>query len=311
MLLNELDQAFTEHGIETRIAFIAYLDLLWTPQEQRLANPDRFVLLFAPISRSYSQSYNLDTSDVVLPPYERNQLQFPRDIAENLAHLERWQQLFAGDAFTYEYYFMWDHYFDPAYYEAAKVLHADVRKLKQAGLHGVISDQTQRAYFPTGFGMYVLARSLWDDGEDFGVLAQDYFATLGPDGPQCQAYMARLSQLFDPPYLRGDKGDSPLTDRMAAQKLAQIPGVIRDFAPVIERNLKAADPCTAKSWEYLAYHAEIATLLAQAWQAKAENKPAQAHEIWERASEWAQINEDALQPVLDVYEFTRTLGRQF
>ena len=63
MLLNEMDAAFTAHGIATKIVFIVYLDLLWPPEAERFANPDRFILLlFAPISRSYSRSYDLETT---------------------------------------------------------------------------------------------------------------------------------------------------------------------------------------------------------------------------------------------------------
>jgi hypothetical protein len=329
-LLNEMDAAFAQHGMDTKIAFVVYLDLLWPPQSERFSNPDRFVLLFAPISRMYSRSYDLDTSTVRLAPYERNRLSFPADITANLAYLERWQAQFAGDAFTYEYYFMWDHYFDPAYYGTARVLSEDIKTLNLAGLHGMISDQTQRAYFPTGFGMYVMAKTLWDDDAQFEALADEYFASaFGPDGEACREYMARLSSLFDPPYLRGDvidgRGDSDAGDshiwlleggqavlsQQASRKLGQIPAVIDAFKPVIERNLQIKDGCWAKSWEYLSFHSEIARSLALAFKARAEGKRSLARAHWEAASDFVQRNEDALQPVLDVFEFIRTLGHLF
>lgn len=329
-LLNEMDAAFAQHDIDIKIAFIAYLDLLWPPQREQFDNPDRFVLLFAPISRTYSRSYDLDTSGVTLAPYERNKLSFPSDIAENLAYLERWQDRFAGDAFTYEYYFMWDHYFDPAYYTAAQVLSEDLKKLKQVGLNGMISDQTQRAYFPTGFGMYVMAKTLWDDDAEFEALAGDYFpSAFGPDGDACREYMAHLSSLFDPSYLRGDvidgdevsdqddshtrflDGGRSARSRQASHKLDQIPAVVDGFRPIIERNLQAPDTCWLQSWTYLSHHSEIATMLALAFKARAEGDREQARAHWEAVSDYVQRNEDALQPALDVFEFVRTLGRQF
>ena len=328
MTLNAMDEAFTQAGLTTRIAFIAYLDLLWAPRKARLRHPDRFSLLFAPISRTYSRSYDLDTSGITLPPFERNKLKFPANIAENLAHLKEWQKLFDGDSFTYEYYFMWDHYFDPAYYETAKILHADVRKLRQAGLNGIISDQTQRSFFPTGFGMWVMAKTLWDENVTFEALARDYFdAAFGPDGEACRAYMARLSELFDPPYLRGDKsaiqgeekdlhvwilaGARADANAEAAARLGEIPGVIAAFRPVIERNLSAADACHAKSWAYLAAHADLATLLALAFKARAEGHLEEARHQWERTADLAWRSEDALQPVFDTFVFTLTLGSRF
>jgi hypothetical protein len=326
-----MDAALTKQGIDCRIAFIAYLDLLWAPQRARFVNPDRFVLLFAPISRSYSKPYGVDTAGVTLAPYRRNELTFPADISENLAYLERWQEVFAGDAFTYEYYFMWDHYFDLPYYETARVVHEDVKRLKRVGLNGIVSDQTQRAYFPTGFGMYVLAKTLWDDGAAFDDLAKAYFeASFGSaEGERVREYLAHLSALFDPPYLRGDvidgqeiseRGDShtwvlhggqPVLSRQAAHKLGQIPKVIDAFEPVIERNRGTEDACRAQSWAYLALHAEMAKMLARALKARAEGNRDVARAEWKELADWTQRHEDAVQPVLDVYEFVHTLRRQF
>jgi hypothetical protein len=329
-LLNEMDAALTKQGIECKIAFIAYLDLLWAPRRARFVHPERFVLLFAPISRTYSRPYRVRTAGIQLAPYQRNGLAFPSDITENLAYLERWQKVFDGDAFTYEYYFMWDHYFDLPYYETARVISEDVKRLKLVGLNGLISDQTQRAYFPTGFGMYVLAKTLWDDGTAFDDLATEYFGgAFGPQGDQVRRYIARLSALFDPPYLRGDivegqetseKGDAhtwilhgerPVLSSQAAHRLAQVPAVIDAFQPILERNLETADACHGQSWAYLAIFAEVARMLALALKARAEGRSEIAHAQWLRLADYVQRNEDVVQPVLDVFEFIHTLERQF
>ena len=79
-LPNEMDEAFTEDGIEMRITFIVYLELPWPPEHERLSNPDRFSLLFAPISRSYSRLYETATSGVTLLDYVRNRTS-PRRIS--------------------------------------------------------------------------------------------------------------------------------------------------------------------------------------------------------------------------------------
>jgi hypothetical protein len=326
-LLNEMDAAFTARGLGTKLVFIAYLDLLWPPEKQRFANPDRFLLLFAPISRSYSRSYDLETAGIAPPPYVRNQLRFPANIAQNLAYLREWQKLFAGDAFTYEYYFMWDCYFDPGYWEAAKVLNEDVKKLRAIGLNGIVSDQTQRSFFPTGFGMHVMARTLWDSRATVESLAADYFpAAFGADGESTRAYLAEMSRLFDPPYLRGDRSPHPEDadvhvwilqpdasdpNAEAAAKLARIPALIDGFLPVIERNLGDPDPCRARSWALLRLHADLARGLAQAFQHRAQGDAVAARAAWLATADHAQRNEDFLQPDLDVFEFVHTLGRKF
>ena len=55
-LLNDIDAKLTDAGISTRVVFLLYVDLLWEPQKVRLNNPDRFTLMFAPITRTYSAS---------------------------------------------------------------------------------------------------------------------------------------------------------------------------------------------------------------------------------------------------------------
>ena len=54
MLLNEIDERLTALGLDTRLAFLIYFELLWPPVTQHLKNPDRFILMFAPITRTYT-----------------------------------------------------------------------------------------------------------------------------------------------------------------------------------------------------------------------------------------------------------------
>ena len=53
-ILNMIDERLTKEGLDTKIVFLIYLDLLWEPEKEIIFNQDRFVLLFAPIRRSYS-----------------------------------------------------------------------------------------------------------------------------------------------------------------------------------------------------------------------------------------------------------------
>jgi hypothetical protein len=52
-------------------------------------------------------------------------------------------------------------------------------------------------------------------------------------------------------------------------------------------------------------------MLALAFQARAEGNRDAARARWETLADWVQRNEDAVQPVLDVFEFVHTLERQF
>lgn len=307
-MLNQLDQVLTQKGLDTKIVFLIYVDLLWPPEVQRIQNPDRFILMFAPITRSYSQEFSPSHEVKELPKYQRNRLQFPASVDENVAFLKAWQGIFPGDSFDFDYHFMWDHYSDPGYYKVAQLLHLDIRHLKEIGLNGFISCQVQRAFFPTGLGMYVMGRTLWNDMLEFEDIARDYFIhAFGPDGLECQKYLSGLSDLFDPTYLRGEKKQ---TREEAVDRFYRIPGYIDDFKEVIKRNLLLQDPCHAASWRYLKYHADISTFFAMTLQAKAAGDNTRAQSMWNSLQQYVQENEDALQPVFDVCLFIGSVSRR-
>jgi hypothetical protein len=72
-----------------------------------------------------------------------------------------------------------------------------------------------------------------------------------------------------------------------------------------------ADLCRAQSWRYLAHHTAICRQLAAAALRQAEGDAAGARAAWEQALRYVREREPELHPVLDVYEFSRVLGRRF
>lgn len=309
MMLNELDELLAKEGLPTKIVFLIYVDLLWPAEKERIKNPDRFILMFAPITRTYSKSFATDAPLPKLPEFQRNKLVFPHSIEENLAFLQAWQRDFPGDSFDFDYHLMWDHFKDPGYMAVAKVIGEDMKGLRDIGIDGLVSVQVQRAFFPTGLPMTVMGRNLWDRDLDFSKIASDYFdAAFGPDGKLARRYLDKLTQLFDPVYIREEKA---AIDPAAARAFARIPGFITRFRPTIERNLDSSIPCWAKSWEYLRHHAELCTTLAEALRARARGDKSAASAAWERTMEYALANEKHIHPVLDVFQYVRILGGLF
>ncbi len=258
--LNELDEKLTAAGITTKVVCLIYVDLLWAPEKEQIANPDRFVLMFAPITRTYSSAFtDADLSiPVALSPYIRNRLKMPTSPAENVARLQEWQKQLNGDSFDFDYHLMWDHHLDPGYYECARILHKDMANLDKIGLDGMVSCQLQRAAFPTGLPMYAMAAALWDKNAAFNDVSAEYFtAAFGEDGPAVEAYMATLSRLFDPVYLRGEKQDDP--EGMTAS-WQEAKAVITAF----RQQYLSARGNVNPSWRLLFHHADIALLYADA-----------------------------------------------
>ena len=311
MLLNDIDAKLTSCNLDTKVVFLLYVDLLWEPQEVELLNPDRFVLMFAPITRTYSASIADagEFDEEKLPPYERNRLQFPKSVEENLAWMRRWRKRFSGDGFDFDYHFMWDHFYDPGYYDMAKILFRDMQSLHKVGLNGMVSCQNQRVFFPTGLGMTAMATALWNENADFDAVAKDYFrAAFGPEGEIARAYMQQLSDAFDPVYLRGEKA---AINPENARKLAEVGGILDAHRELIAKNAEnSALPAGIRaSWRYLRYHAELCALVALAFQRKAEGRGKEALGVLEKAFVYAREHETVLHRVLDVYEFQYTLRK--
>ena len=315
MMLNEIDEILTERGIDTKVVFLVYVDLLWAPVDFKLNNPDRFVMMFAPISRTYTTSLSKAEKfpKEKLKPYERNKLFISPNVGWNIAMLNKWQERFPTcDGFDYDYHFMWDHHKDLGYYKMAEILFDDMQNLDKIGLNGMVSCQNQRTFFPTGLGMYAMATALWNKNADFEETAQKYFAdAFGADGVKVKEYMALLSELFDPSYLRGEK---TVVSKEAKAKFDRIPAVVDEFVKVIESNISAEGSAKLEKaqltlWKYLVIHGELCKLCAKTFAYYAAGDFDKGEAMKQTAKAYAQFNEMELQKVYDVCYFIVTIDR--
>jgi len=265
MMLNEIDEKLTCAGCDTKLVFLAYSDLLWAPVNEKLKNPDRFTLMFAPITRKFTQSFKTeDFSDDTVAPYVRNKLQMPKNVTENVAHLKHWLDFSnAKDGFDFDYHLMWDHQRDVGYYSIAKTLFDDMQSLEKIGLNGMVSCQLTRAAFPTGLPMQMMADALWDKECDFEEKSDEYFlSAFGADGLAVKEYTKRLSELFKLEYV---KLEIPYNTDEARVNLNRAIGLICEFKNTIKANLDTLESSNLRtSWEYLDEHAEITRRFAEA-----------------------------------------------
>jgi hypothetical protein len=302
-ILNAIDDRLTRRGLPHKIVFLAYVDMLWPPETERLKNPGRFVFMFAPISRTYRQAMKVSAPLPSLPPFEHNKLKFPSDINGLLSFLQAWQAVFQGDSFVYDYHLISSGLYqqDPGLMNLARLLSEDVQSLKNLGLNGMVSCQLQRVFFPTGLGMYAMARTLWDDSLAFDALAQEYFTgAFGTDGVRCQTYLLKLAGLLDFGWF-GNMEDTVPEDMAARCRSAR--AVITRFVPVIQQHLEIQDTCHARSWQYLYLHAQVTRLLVKILLAKTKGQPSQVQRNWQALKRFVCQHEDELQSVLDVWAF--------
>jgi len=315
-LLNELATELDDRGIDTRIAFLAYLDLLWPPETERIEDPDRFHLMFAPIFREYASTYGDVDSLPPLPPFERNDLDYPVGLAENVAFLDAWREVFDGDAFLFDYHLWRYHHNDPGEMSIARVMTEDMRHLSDVGLTGNVSAQTQRAFFPSGLSMAALARTLWDDDLGYEEITESYFRTaFGDDWEAARAYLSSISDAFEPLYTGNHNGYDlsgvPEPRQEVRDSFAAVPDIVTEFLPVLERNRDHEEPARALSWSYLDHHVDICVGLSSALGALAAGDETAARERWEAVKEVVQRREAHLQRGFDVFWFVWVFEQKF
>ena len=293
-VLNEIDRRLTDLGLGTRIVFLLYQELLWPPVRERLRNPDRFVLMFAPISRTFEASYQLDGPEKTVPPYVRNRVTLPTDLGENLAFLRGWQKIFDGDSFVYDYPLGRAHYGDLGYVHIARVIGGDVKKLRQLGLDGYISCQELRASLPNALPNYVMGYTLLDETADTEALIDEYFqAAYGSGWEEVKAYLTRLSRLSSCDYVNG-KG--PRADAGMARRMEEVQDLCREFAPVTEARREEG-----LYWRLLDYHRRYVLRFARVLELLARGREAESLAEWRALGDFTGGNEPDYQPYLDVY----------
>ncbi len=299
-LLNAIDERLTDRGLDTKIVFLLYQELLWPPVKARLTNPGRFTLMFAPISRTFERSYDLDTPRRAIPPYRRNRITLPADLGENMAFLRGWQEVFNGDSFVYDYPLGRSHYGDLGYVHIARVIHGDIRRLAAMGLNGYISCQELRAGMPNYLPNYVMGRALLDADADIEELIGEYFdAAYGDSAREALGFLSSLSDLSRCDYVNG-KG--PRTDPDMAVRMAETAALCERFAQGHEA---APDTFPGR----LGFHARYTGLLAWALESLARGDEEEAAARRREMLAFLRENESAYQPWLDVYRLGDVTAR--
>lgn len=311
ILLNELDERLTAEGIDTRVVFLLYLDLLYPPKSEQIRNKDRFVLMFAPISRPFSQSLS-DFSAGEIPEYVLNVSPIPRSIEQNLGCLKAWQEHLQQDgntfdSFDFDYYLGRAHYGDPGYCAIAKIMDRDIDHLPALGLNGILSCQELRAFYPTGLPCYLLGRKLWDSSLTYDQIADEYFsAAYGKLGGEVRALFEAVSDCFDVDFWFHGRAEARpgLPERMR-QALP-----LADKARALAEVFVPENDCEKTSRMHLMLYGDYLTLYTNALIACAEGDVDRGQALWDQFARFLQESEAALQPAMDAYR-VQAIARNF
>lgn len=298
-ILNMADRKLTEVGSSMRIVFLLYQELLWPPEKERFQNPDRFVLMFAPISRTFEESYHISREYEAIPPYRRNEIRLPVDLNENMAFLRAWQEVFHGDSFVYDYPLGRAHYGDFGYIGLAEVIGQDIEHLEDMGLNGYISCQELRAALPNALPNYIMGKKLFDSSLSEEQLEEEYFsAAYGGGYRQVREYLKKISVLCSCDYFNG-KG--PRQNKAVAEQMAALEKLVQEFLPVIRENVESCGKDNLSYWTLLEFHSEYVRRLGKALHDLASGEWEEAKHCWSEFCTFLQQNELQFQDCVDGY----------
>ena len=326
ILLNEIDAALTEAGLDTRIVFAMYLDTVRPPVTERLNNPRRFVILSA-IGQFYEDGYRNIEATAPIPPYERNKWREFTEAQRLLCHRE-WKRISGNvPSMVYEYRYYTDMYCDISQMQIVRETWRDMRALDDVDFNGCMSDQTHRMYMPTALPLITMGHTLFDRETDLEELTREYFlGAFGSDGCIVRDYLEELSQLLSPSSFRvGGKKD--IDDNMlgslaankkpwinnpeVAERAEQIPALLDSFLPVINEHISScADAAQGNSWFYLRYHSEIVRIHGKILYFGAKGELEKARAAFDSLVEYLSLHEMEFHPVFDLFLYLRTVSQK-
>ena len=277
-MINLLEEKISKENLTARI--VPIIREKHIPATERIKNPSRMSMMYAPIFRNFSETY----PSVIDEDYLRNAIRRIPDTpdvdlnvilkpTENcVGVLRTWQDIFAGDYLVYDYQMIWFHLMDPSYMFCADVIHKDIQNLAVMGINGMSSCQGQRVFLPTSLPMATLAQTLWDRNTDYEAfkvktLTDEY----GEEGIQVGELLSNIAipemtgKMSGPDALDWEKSKGQATIDMIKPKYAYID----QLEDLVKKNLNREDypEAVRKSWEYLSYYPQIARYYMDVWTA--------------------------------------------
>lgn len=312
-MINDITDELQKLGTKTKLLFCVYYNTSHPPVTEKIKHPEQTVLMFAPITRSFGESFPNHFTITDIPQYKVNkyELVFGRtaSVDKNLAYLHAWKECYNGDAVDFDYHLMWDHILDASQERIARTIYDDVRNIGALGMNGFISCQLQRNSFPTSIAMTIMGKTLWNTDTDFEKTRRKLYAgTFGDDMTDVMSeYFSTISRAFDIAAIRNLKDFDAKEFRV---NMKDAVAAMDNFGEIIEKNLTRTEPAQRESWKYLLHHRYMYTLVGRAILLILDGKREDGKELIEKAIQYAWEVEDDIQPVLDTMYFCRMINER-
>ena len=297
-MVNEITAKMEKEGLDTIVVFSCGYNTALPPQSVQLTHPEKTVLMFAPISRTFCQSFPEKFKITEAKIFPLNGFTNPRSVDENLSYICEWEKHYKGDIVDFDYPLMWDHMLDAGGEGIAKVIYNDIRHFENLGMNGFISCQLQRNSFPTSIAMTVMGKTLWNNNTDFDKVRRElYAASFGEDmaDTMCQ-YFSTLSKGFDVGCIRSQK---PYDKNIFRADLNKALDAMATMKPIAEAHLDEQDSCRHECWKMVALNIELYSIIGEAILVRLDGNIEKSQAMIKDAAQIAWEKEDELQTAFD------------
>lgn len=285
-LMNDIDAVMTARGLDTKIVFIAYVDILWAPEKTFIKNPDRFIFMLAPFGSNNYDGIPKGEFTKTMPPYKRNDIYLPKSIEEFMICYEDWRKNFRGPAFLFDYQLWCSHYCDPGLFSHCKKMVEFTRYYKEHGIDGCVQDGDMRAFLPNGLLFYTMARSLFDTSLSAEDIIDDYFShAYGKNFARFKEFFGQVGGVLDYAYLSerlsSDKRVSLYYNPAFADKVEkELPAVLALGRALVEEHFTSPVRVQTVSVRLLSHYIELLEWIGRIFVKKARGDDAGAAEIY-------------------------------
>ena len=281
ILLNEMDAAFTENGIKTKLCTPCYEETQWPPMVEKLNNPERFIMNVCPIWRDYTEPVPVLKEKSEIPEFVLNKTRPITDFGAVLTCAKEWRERCGFELIVYDYHFWTHQCLDLSGVDIARTINGDVKGFKANGLLGMIEDGSQRSAFPTGFPFYTYARTLFDSSLSYEEIRDDYFEhAFGEDWRKVYDFLEKITEKFNRRYLEGylskDKEKGLYYCPDMKESLDSIPEFAESFRPFVKEHAIMPKRPQTVSYKLLNYFIDFCKLLSPALSLKCEGKDEEA-----------------------------------
>jgi len=280
IMLNELDEEMTARGLPSRIGFSAYSDTAYEPIYNRIKNPSRFVISFAPITRSYTYSVPIHPRVEKLTPYVRNKSGRLGTLEESMHRFDLWKEKAGCDTYVYDYYFWKHQFYAPGVLSFANRIREDVFAYRDNGFKGMVVDGSQRCYFPNAFSFYVYGAMLFDNSMTMDELIKDYFShAYGDQWETVVEFLREIDRLMPQTYLEA-LHTAPVSSNFykpeMEKQLLSVEEVAGKYAAVFDANKNMPYRVQTVAMRLMRQHTDFCTGFAKFMAIKCLGKDAEA-----------------------------------